>query len=110
MIILLVPTIIFMGATFSGSQPQNLRADATPFSGSKRNSVKMNAVSSSVGEATLNIPHLLYGTAWKKERTQDLVVKAVKNGFRGIICVFNNDESYFVLDRFSVCFSKVSML
>lgn len=30
------------------------------------------------------IPRLVYGTAWKKERTQDLVYKALKNGFRGI--------------------------
>lgn len=30
------------------------------------------------------IPKLLYGTAWKKERTQELVYAALKNGFRGI--------------------------
>ncbi len=30
------------------------------------------------------MPRLLYGTAWKKDRTADLVVKAVKQGFRGI--------------------------
>ena len=30
------------------------------------------------------VPKILYGTAWKKERTTDLVVKAVKAGFRGI--------------------------
>jgi diketogulonate reductase-like aldo/keto reductase len=29
-------------------------------------------------------PKFIYGTAWKKERTADLVVKAVKAGFRGI--------------------------
>jgi len=32
----------------------------------------------------MNIPKILYGTAWKKEKTADLVVKAVKAGFRGI--------------------------
>lgn len=26
----------------------------------------------------------MYGTAWKKERTSDLVVQAVRAGFRGI--------------------------
>lgn len=31
-----------------------------------------------------NIPRLLYGTAWKKEKTAELVTKAVKYGFRGI--------------------------
>jgi diketogulonate reductase-like aldo/keto reductase len=30
------------------------------------------------------IPKLLYGTAWKKERTADLVYQALKAGFRGI--------------------------
>lgn len=30
------------------------------------------------------MPHLIYGTAWKKEKTADLVTKAVKYGFRGI--------------------------
>lgn len=30
------------------------------------------------------IPSLLYGTAWKKERTADLVEQAIQMGFRGI--------------------------
>lgn len=30
------------------------------------------------------MPPILYGTAWKKEKTADLVVKAIKHGFRGI--------------------------
>lgn len=34
--------------------------------------------------ATTTIPRLVYGTAWKKERTQELVYTALKNGFRGI--------------------------
>lgn len=33
---------------------------------------------------TRTIPPLLYGTAWKKERTADLVEMAVLSGFRGI--------------------------
>ena len=32
----------------------------------------------------LRMPPIIYGTAWKKERTADLVVKAVEAGFRGI--------------------------
>ena len=32
----------------------------------------------------IRMPKLIYGTAWKKDRTADLVLKAVKNGFRGI--------------------------
>lgn len=30
------------------------------------------------------MPKIIYGTAWKKEQTASLVVKAVKHGFRGI--------------------------
>lgn len=30
------------------------------------------------------MPKLIYGTAWKKEQTESLVVKAIKHGFRGI--------------------------
>lgn len=31
-----------------------------------------------------NMPPLIYGTAWKKERTADLVVQAICAGFRGV--------------------------
>ena len=34
--------------------------------------------------AGVKMPWLIYGTAWKKERTADLVVKAIQEGFRGI--------------------------
>ncbi len=34
--------------------------------------------------AGVKIPRIIYGTAWKKERTADLVVQAVQAGFRGI--------------------------
>ena len=33
---------------------------------------------------TAKMPNIIYGTAWKKERTCDLVVAAVRAGFRGI--------------------------
>jgi diketogulonate reductase-like aldo/keto reductase len=32
----------------------------------------------------VNMPRILYGTAWKKERTADLVEQAITLGFRGI--------------------------
>jgi len=32
----------------------------------------------------VKMPRLIYGTAWKKERTADLVVKAIQAGFKGI--------------------------
>ena len=34
--------------------------------------------------AGVKMPGIIYGTAWKKERTADLVVKAIQAGFRGI--------------------------
>lgn len=34
--------------------------------------------------ATARMPRLLYGTAWKKERTADLVYLALRSGFRGV--------------------------
>lgn len=32
----------------------------------------------------MQMPRIMYGTAWKKERTAELVSQAVKAGFRGI--------------------------
>jgi hypothetical protein len=32
----------------------------------------------------IQMPRLIYGTAWKKEATTQLVIKAVLSGFRGI--------------------------
>ncbi|MBA3721233.1 MAG: aldo/keto reductase [Parachlamydiaceae bacterium] len=34
--------------------------------------------------SSISMPRLIYGTAWKKDKTTELVIKAVKNGFRGI--------------------------
>jgi diketogulonate reductase-like aldo/keto reductase len=34
--------------------------------------------------AGVKMPRIIYGTAWKKDRTEDLVVKAIQTGFRGI--------------------------
>lgn len=33
---------------------------------------------------SIDIPPIIYGTAWKKERTKELVIQAVNAGFRGI--------------------------
>jgi len=32
----------------------------------------------------VKMPRFIYGTAWKRERTADLVVKAIQAGFKGI--------------------------
>ena len=37
-----------------------------------------------ITEAGVKMPRLIYGTAWKKDRTTNLVVKAIQAGFRGI--------------------------
>ncbi|HUV77764.1 MAG TPA: aldo/keto reductase [Desulfobacterales bacterium] len=34
--------------------------------------------------AGVKMPRIIYGTAWKKDRTADLVVKSIQAGFRGI--------------------------
>ena len=34
--------------------------------------------------AGVKMPRIIYGTAWKKDRTADLVVKAIQAGFKGI--------------------------
>ena len=36
------------------------------------------------GPPVTHMPKLVYGTAWKKDRTADLVYTALKSGFRGI--------------------------
>lgn len=36
------------------------------------------------GTIATTMPKLIYGTAWKKERTANLVFLALKRGFRGI--------------------------
>jgi len=32
----------------------------------------------------MNIPNMIYGTAWKKEATSNLVYEAIKQGFKGV--------------------------
>lgn len=43
--------------------------------------LKMNSLASHSG---VTMPAIIYGTAWKKEHTRDLVIKALQTGFRGI--------------------------
>ncbi|PWN49444.1 hypothetical protein IE53DRAFT_369764 [Violaceomyces palustris] len=40
--------------------------------------------SASVKTRIAKMPSILYGTAWKTERTTELVFTAIRNGFRGI--------------------------
>ena len=45
-------------------------------------SILLNASHS--GASCTKIPALLYGCAWKKDKTTDLVYQALSSGFRGI--------------------------
>ena len=45
--------------------------------------VSMSATSVTTS-AGVQMPRLIYGTAWKKDATTQLVIQAVLNGFRGI--------------------------
>ena len=38
----------------------------------------------SLRASTTKIPALVYGTAWKKDQTADLVYKALRAGFKGV--------------------------
>lgn len=42
------------------------------------------AVKAGSAAAAAAMPKLMYGTAWKKEKTTGLVLEALKQGFRGI--------------------------
>jgi diketogulonate reductase-like aldo/keto reductase len=36
------------------------------------------------GERAVDIPNMIYGTAWKEDATEDLVCAAINVGFKGI--------------------------
>ena len=57
---------------------------STAFKASRSSSSRR--VYSSISEATIqpNEISIIYGTAWKKDRTKELVVNAIKKGFRVI--------------------------
>jgi len=37
-----------------------------------------------ISKENINVPNMIYGTAWKKDETSNLVYEALKEGFRGI--------------------------
>jgi hypothetical protein len=47
----------------------------------KNNKMSSLTVTTNAG---IQMPRFIYGTAWKKEATKQLVIKAILNGFRGI--------------------------
>lgn len=64
---------------------KKLRVESSPGSfdtqGSEGEGVLSEFVTTRAG---VQMPRLIYGTAWKKERTEDLVRRAVAAGFKGI--------------------------
>lgn len=52
--------------------------------GARAMGLRGSASSSATGASVMPIPPLLYGTAWKKQKTEELVRLAVETGFRGI--------------------------
>jgi len=47
-------------------------------------SAEVEDASTVITNARVRMPRMIYGTAWKKERTKELVLLAVRQGFRGI--------------------------
>ena len=71
---------ITAGAIDNGPVSSTLR-----FEQPNLNSSKMSLVGHTVTtSAGVQMPRFIYGTAWKKDRTTELVIKAVLAGFRGI--------------------------
>jgi diketogulonate reductase-like aldo/keto reductase len=52
----------------------------------------------------MKIPPIIYGTAWKEERTEDLVVKALKLGFRAIDTA--NQRKHYYEEGVEIAISK----
>ncbi|MGB5156022.1 aldo/keto reductase family protein [Desulfobacterium sp. N47] len=55
-----------------------------------------------ITEAGVKMPWIIYGTAWKKERTADLVVKAIQAGYEGIdtACQPKHYEEHLIGEAF----------
>ena len=54
--------------------------------------------------AGIQMPRLIYGTAWKKEATTQLVLRAVLLGFRGIDTACQ--PKHYRYDRLSIRFHR----
>lgn len=57
---------------------------AQPTIGAQASRLARDLTLNSPSATKTTIPKLVYGTAWKKDRTEDLVYTALKTGFRGI--------------------------
>mmetsp|Transcript_15704 Transcript_15704/g.15843 ORF Transcript_15704/g.15843 Transcript_15704/m.15843 type:complete len:334 (-) Transcript_15704:120-1121(-) len=73
-------TVIFSLFSGGNSANSNLRKSTL----SIQSKLNLSPSSKKSDSLPMSIPQILYGTAWKKERTADLVYLALNQGFRGI--------------------------
>ena len=82
--LLVVGAILLLssGGSSGGSSSSNLRSS----NGRRKVETMLSAAGGGLRGAAgfAAVPPMLYGTAWKKERTASLVGKAIRAGFRGI--------------------------
>ena len=55
-----------------------------------------------------NLPNIIYGTAWKKEATSNLVYEAIKNGFKAI-GLAKNVALYEYKNTYYLCLSQINL-
>jgi len=68
-------------------RPHKFGKHSTPNENPFRSFREVNMISKSASSASssmMTMPPFMYGTAWKKERTKELVELAIRSGFRGI--------------------------
>jgi diketogulonate reductase-like aldo/keto reductase len=75
------------------------RLPGTPYHGQDpcprpREDLQSSVMSETIDVQGVRVPWVLYGTAWKEERTEELVVQALAAGFRGIDTA-NQRRHYF---------------
>lgn len=84
-ILLFVLALLFFSALLSSALKRpSLRAPPFPISTKFNFSRFVMKSTTSEGTGNMSMPRFMYGTAWKKERTKELVELAVRTGFRGI--------------------------
>ncbi|KAK3490808.1 NADP-dependent oxidoreductase domain-containing protein [Neurospora hispaniola] len=72
------------GAAFSSIATRQLRGTRSTTTMASADASINSPAGSDPLHPKVNMPRMIYGTAWKKNRTADLVYQAIKEGFRGI--------------------------
>ena len=86
LVIISILILSIKASQHSSSSSSNSRSSSSSSSNTKTNSLRYNTVkmSSTVSAADsfLIPPPMIYGTAWKKDHTEELVKEAIRSGFR----------------------------